>query len=140
MGGNAKNFQFVMTINENEKLRARFPKDIDLEMKPMVPIRQYPATISRLNLHAVIVPLQDNLFSNCKSDIKNTETAALGIPTLFSDTTPYKHCADDWFRCATPKDFASRLLSIRDWGETRYEETITKNYNKTFNQPIDYFG
>lgn len=83
MGGNAKNFQFVMTTNENEKLRARFPKDIDLEMKPMVPIRQYPATIAGLNLHAVLVPLQDNIFSNCKSDIKNTETAALGIPTLF---------------------------------------------------------
>lgn len=121
-----------MTTNENEKLRARFPKDIDLEMKPMVPIRQYPATIARLNLNAVLVPLQDNLFSNCKSDIKSTETAALGIPALFSDTTPYKHCAEDWFRCATPKDFASRLLSIRDWGETRYEETITKNYKRTF--------
>lgn len=87
--GNHKDIQIVMPINENKALRDRFPDTVEVEMRPMTPIRQYPAMLAKMNLQAVIVPLQDNNFSNCKSDIKSTETAALGIPTLFSDTIPY---------------------------------------------------
>lgn len=138
--GNHKDIQIVMPINENKALRDRFPDTVEVEMRPMTPIRQYPTMLANMNLQAVIVPLQDNNFSNCKSDIKSTETAALGIPTLFSDTIPYKHCVPDWHRCKTPNEFAQRLISIRSWSDRRYQDTIQQNYHRTFESDVDYFG
>ena len=48
--GNHKNIQIVMPINENKALRDRFPDTVEVEMRPMTPIRQYPAMLARMNL------------------------------------------------------------------------------------------
>lgn len=57
---------------------------------PTVPILQYPSAIENLALQAVVAPLKDIEFNNCKSHIKYMECAASGIPLFASNCTPYK--------------------------------------------------
>ncbi|WP_414526888.1 glycosyltransferase [Nodularia chucula] len=38
-----------------------------------------------------IAPLEDNLFTRCKSDIKFLDYSALGIPGIYSDVPPYQN-------------------------------------------------
>ena len=41
-----------------------------------------------------IVPLEDNPFNRCKSNIKWLEYSACGIAGIYSDLPPYSHCID----------------------------------------------
>lgn len=52
----------------------------------------YPYEISKLEITASIIPLQDNQFNRGKSDIKFLECAALGIPAVCQDIGVYNKC------------------------------------------------
>lgn len=50
----------------------------------------YAATLRGLGLHIACVPLQDNAFNRCKSNIKWLEYSACGIAGIYSDVLPYR--------------------------------------------------
>jgi hypothetical protein len=83
------------------------------------PSVRYLHLLAAQRLHAAIAPLIDDRFNRAKSDLKLLEYAALGIPAIASDVTPYgayvrerggagavvlARTAGDWF------DALSRLL------------------------------
>ncbi|MEU0467296.1 glycosyltransferase [Amycolatopsis sp. NPDC006131] len=47
------------------------------------------AYLQHVDFHIGIAPLRPSTFTNCKSDLKLLEYAALGIPAVVSDTGPY---------------------------------------------------
>ncbi|SFU79287.1 Glycosyl transferases group 1 [Paenacidovorax caeni] len=54
------------------------------------PIGRYPARLAALNLDLAIAPLEDNLFNQCKSQLKLLEYGACGYPVVCSDVGPYR--------------------------------------------------
>jgi hypothetical protein len=55
-----------------------------------LPIAQYPAALARLNLDLAIAPLEQNLFNECKSNLRLLEYGACGYPVVCSDVGPYR--------------------------------------------------
>lgn len=53
--------------------------------------RAYAARMKALDLDIGLAPLQDNEFNSCKSPVKWMEYSALGMATICSYTTAYKH-------------------------------------------------
>ena len=53
-------------------------------------IAQYPAALARLNLDLAIAPLEQNLFNECKSNLRLLEYGACGYPVVCSDVGPYR--------------------------------------------------
>ncbi|MEA9884256.1 glycosyltransferase [Xanthomonas campestris pv. raphani] len=60
------------------------------EFHPGVPIDRYPATLAGLNLDLALAPLEDNLFNQCKSNLRLLEYGACGFPVVCSDVRPYQ--------------------------------------------------
>lgn len=54
------------------------------------PIGRYPARLAALGLDLAIAPLEDNLFNQCKSQLKLLEYGACGYPVVCSDVGPYR--------------------------------------------------
>ncbi|WP_193725917.1 glycosyltransferase [Xanthomonas arboricola] len=60
------------------------------EFHPGVPIDDYPAKLAGLNLDLALAPLEDNLFNQCKSNLRLLEYGACGFPVVCSDVRPYQ--------------------------------------------------
>ena len=60
------------------------------EFHPGVAIDQYPARLAGLDLDLAIAPLEDNLFNQCKSNLRLLEYGACGFPVVCSDVRPYQ--------------------------------------------------
>lgn len=60
------------------------------EFHPGVPIEDYPAKLASLNLDLALAPLEDNLFNQCKSNLRLLELGACGFPVVCSDVRPYQ--------------------------------------------------
>ncbi|MBL8112020.1 MAG: glycosyltransferase [Acidobacteria bacterium] len=54
------------------------------------PYPQFAGFMKTLHWDLAISPLQDTPFHRCKSDLKYLDYAALGIPGVYSDVTPYR--------------------------------------------------
>jgi len=52
--------------------------------------RRYASCLRTLDVNAALVPLEDNEFNRCKSNIKWLEYSAAGVPGAYSDVTPYR--------------------------------------------------
>jgi len=65
-------------------------RDGKLELHEWCNIYNLPAFISTLNINAFIAPLHDNVFNQCKSDIKIVEAGGFGIPCICQDIITYK--------------------------------------------------
>jgi hypothetical protein len=75
-----------------------FPLEIDdlikagkIEYHPWKHILEYPTYIKKLNIDLCIASLQQNVFNESKSNIKNLEYVAMGLPAIYTDIEPYKH-------------------------------------------------
>lgn len=55
-----------------------------------VPIAEYPAKLASLNLDLGLAPLELNLFNECKSNLRQLEYGACGIPVICTDIRPYQ--------------------------------------------------
>lgn len=60
------------------------------EFHPGVPIAQYPAALARLNLDLALAPVEQNLFNECKSNLRLLEYGACGYPVICSDLRCYE--------------------------------------------------
>lgn len=60
------------------------------EFHPGVPITQYPAKLAALNLDLALAPLEQNVFNECKSNLRLLEYGACGFPVICSDQEPYR--------------------------------------------------
>ncbi len=75
------------------------------EYHPGVPIAQYPAALARLNLDLALAPVEQNLFNECKSNLRLLEYGACGYPVICSD-----------IRCYSGDLSATRVKNrYRDW-------------------------
>lgn len=59
------------------------------EYHPGVLIAQYPAALARLNLDLALAPVEQNLFNECKSNLRLLEYGACGYPVICSDIRCY---------------------------------------------------
>lgn len=60
------------------------------EFHPGVEIEAYPATLAALNLDLALAPLEQNLFNECKSNLRLLEYGACGFPVICSDVGSYR--------------------------------------------------
>jgi O-antigen biosynthesis protein len=61
-----------------------------IEFHNYVDIKCYMDKLKELNLDAVVIPLENNLFNEAKSYIKLLEFASIGVPCITTDIYPYK--------------------------------------------------
>ncbi len=54
-------------------------------------IFEYPKYIKNIKPDLCLAPLQKNIFNECKSNIKNLEYVALGVPSVYTNIEPYKN-------------------------------------------------
>lgn len=55
-----------------------------------VPIDQYPSMLASLDLDLALAPLEQNLFNECKSNLRLLEYGACGFPVICSDVRCYQ--------------------------------------------------
>lgn len=56
-----------------------------------VSLTEYPSMLASLNLDIALAPLEDNLFNECKSNLRLLEYGACGFPVICSDIRPYRN-------------------------------------------------
>ncbi|CAM3850692.1 hypothetical protein CCOS865_03595 [Pseudomonas reidholzensis] len=54
-----------------------------------IPMALYPQKLASLNLDLALAPLEQNLFNDCKSNLRLLEYGACGFPVICSDTKAY---------------------------------------------------
>jgi glycosyltransferase involved in cell wall biosynthesis len=64
-------------------------KNIPIEEHPIQGYAEFRKLLSQLNNPIGIIPLDDSVFSSCKSPIKFFDYASVGIPSICSDVPPY---------------------------------------------------
>ena len=66
------------------------PLQVRCEFHCGVPFDWYPQKLASLNLDLALVPLEINLFNECKSNLRLLELGACGVPVICSDIEPYR--------------------------------------------------
>ncbi len=69
---------------------AQYVQSGEIEFHPWSRMFEYPDLIHQLGVQAMVAPLQDNNFNRAKSDLKNIEAAAYGLPCICQDMGTYK--------------------------------------------------
>jgi glycosyltransferase involved in cell wall biosynthesis len=70
------------------------------EFHGFVSISEYPQKVSELDLDIAIAPLENNIFNECKSNLRLLEYGAMGWPVVCSDVYPYRADAPPVIRCS----------------------------------------
>ncbi|WP_224555706.1 glycosyltransferase [Pectobacterium versatile] len=66
------------------------PEGVKCEFHSGVPIEYYPQKTASLNLDLALVPLENNHFNECKSNLRLLELGVCGIPVICTDIEPYR--------------------------------------------------
>ncbi len=76
-----------------------------------VPLALYPQKLASLNLDLALAPLEQNLFNDCKSNLRLLEYGACGFPVICTDTKAY----DGYLPCTRVRNNTSEqwLEAIR---------------------------
>ena len=90
----------------------------------------YPNYVKSLNIDIGIAPLKDNVFNKSKSNIKNLEYVALGLPAVYSDIEPYSHC---YMKAKTDDEFIDKIEKLADSPDLR-KLTFEYDYDKVKEQ------
>jgi hypothetical protein len=77
-----------------------------------------------------IAPLKDNVFNKSKSNIKNLEYVALGLPAVYSDIEPYSHC---YMRAKTDEELIDKIEKLASDPDLR-KLTFEYDYDKVKEQ------
>ncbi|WAH52385.1 glycosyltransferase [Pseudescherichia vulneris] len=81
------------------------PRGVKCEFHPGVPFEMYPEKLASLNLDLALVPLVDNQFNECKSNLRLLEIGTCGVPIIASNLAPY--------RCGLPVTLVENRF--KDW-------------------------
>ena len=65
-------------------------ESIVAEYYPGVPIEDYPRQLAALKLDLALAPLENNLFNECKSNLRLLEYGICGYPVIATDIEPYR--------------------------------------------------
>jgi len=85
--------EIIGELSENS-LRGFAHLDGQIVRRPVVDFYQLPARLKRFDVN--IAPLErDNVFCDCKSELKYFEAARLGVPSIASPTRPFAACIQD---------------------------------------------
>jgi glycosyltransferase involved in cell wall biosynthesis len=109
VGGPEDVFALLDGIPENQKIYL-----------PPVGFNDYPGMLARFDIG--LVPLVDNEFNRCKSDLKGLEYSCLGIPFLASPLPSYKRLVvegENGFLCSSPREWYGRLCFLVENPATR---------------------
>ncbi|MBN0063488.1 hypothetical protein JTL66_35335, partial [Pseudomonas aeruginosa] len=60
------------------------------EVHAGVPIERYPRALAALDLDLALAPVEQNLFNECKSNLRLLEYGACGFPVVCSDVRCYQ--------------------------------------------------
>jgi glycosyltransferase involved in cell wall biosynthesis len=71
-----------------------FPKD-RIEHSGWVTAEAHAYRMAGLNIDIALIPLEDNLFNRCKSEIKYSEFSSLKIPSVVANIPPYSLVCKD---------------------------------------------
>ena len=55
-----------------------------------VAIEEYPAKLASMDLDLALAPVEQNLFNECKSNLRLLEYGACAVPVVCSDVGPYR--------------------------------------------------
>jgi len=102
VGGPEEVFSLLGQIPESQK-----------EYLSPVPFDKYPEMLARFDIG--LVPLLDNAFNRCKSDLKGLEYSALGIPFLASPLPAYRRLVEEGrngFLCSHRREWFGRLCLL----------------------------
>lgn len=66
------------------------PEGVACEFHLPVPFEHYPQKLSELDLDLALVPLEQNLFNECKSNLRLLELGSCGFPIICTDIEPYR--------------------------------------------------
>lgn len=75
------------------------------EYHPGVAIEDYPGRLATLDLDLALAPLENNLFNECKSNLRLLEYGICGYPVIATDIEPY--------RCGLPVTLVKNRF--KDW-------------------------
>ncbi|MCM7589009.1 glycosyltransferase [Enterobacter chuandaensis] len=92
------------------------PEGIACEFHLPVPFEHYPQKLSELDLDLALVPLEQNRFNECKSNLRLLELGSCGFPIICTDIEPYR-CGLPVHRVKnTPNAWISAVREhIHDW-------------------------
>jgi DNA-binding protein Fis len=90
-------------------------------------ILHYPSFLNSLGLQMVVAPLKDCIFNRCKSNIKQTESWALGIGCLCQNLPCYARYSKDVFD--GPDDLDMKLRTLLSSKES-FQKMVEENYRR----------
>lgn len=96
IGKTVRDFRWVVFGSSIPELDGLI-KSGDVEYHPGIDILHYPDRVSSLGLQYIVAPLLDNTFNRCKSNIKLTESWAMGIGCAAQDICAYSKYTKDVF-------------------------------------------
>ncbi len=82
-----------------------------IEFHPWERLYTYGEKITKLNVNAMVAPLQDNTFNRAKSDLKLVEASCFGIPIVCQDMVTYENAP---FKFNTSEEMIDQLDFILD--------------------------
>ncbi|HDS1734461.1 glycosyltransferase [Pseudomonas hunanensis] len=100
-----------------------------------VPLSQYPRKLASLNLDLALAPLEQNLFNDCKSNLRLLEYGVCGFPVICTDTKAY----DGYLPCTRVRSNTTELwldairMHLADPGASyiqgdRLREAVLRDY------------
>lgn len=92
---------------------AKLPQD-RVEFHPWVHFDAYPLKVSILDPDIALIPLDDNEFNRCKSNIKWVEMSAMGIPSVVSAVSPYFEYYNGGNMVAVENDEANWIQALSE--------------------------
>lgn len=120
----------------------------EIEFHPWQHLYDYPQKIHDLEVQMFVAPLQDNIFNNCKSDIKYIEACCLGLPVACQNISTYSNAMIKFNSGAEMMDkieetlkrtntYLDRSYEYRKIGEKRFIEHSDNHdcYTELFTTP-----
>jgi len=96
----------------------------EIEVNHGCDIYSYPFALSKQNLNAIVAPLLDNEFNKCKSNIKQIEAFAMGIPIFAQNLEPYQMYPHTLFD--TAEDLQNKM-SLLFQNKKKYKQMVEQN-------------
>lgn len=109
-------------------------KDKKIEVYGGVPIMQYASMLERLQLQAIVAPINDIEFNRCKSPIKYYEACSIGVPLIAKKCLPYTRVMPDDQMYVDSDDLKKKLTKIKYSSAGAYRSMVEKQY-KWLNSP-----